>query len=157
MSLVKVSKNEYEMVTRVKDSNDKWDRDDTHTDHEILGLELVEDERRFYDINTSFQVDPDKSYLLLYAIYSTGDSFGRDEQGEFEAIDLFETHQKDIVNTNIKRIEDPYKMDRNSFNEKYRLSLIHHTGIEYTMYTPWEGYFESLDEVDKQLVRVVKI
>lgn len=170
MSYVKVIDNTHSEVTREGDPNDRWDRDDTYTYHHIKGIRLL-DEGEYYDFITTFEVDPQKVYFLLYGIYSTGNSFGHDE-GEIQFVDLYETME--MAQKNLKRIEEHHKTykklnDRwtqpskeekkelkdlkKTFNE-WSVKLVTQSGREYDFHVPWHGYFERLEQVEIEPVMV---
>ena len=134
----------YTETTRVGVSDDKWDRDDTRTDHNIIGFKIV-DENNYFDFEVKFNIDTNKEYYLLYVIYGTGDSFGRDD-GQIEFVGFYEN--VNIAEENLKRIEEHYKKvkyDRKYDN--YDLILLNEENKEYKIRPPWLGYFENMDEI----------
>jgi hypothetical protein len=137
MKNIRIIDKVYTTTIRECDSEDCWDRDDTSMDHDIIGF-VVKEEKDYGDISVNFDPKYDKEYYLLSVIYDTGDSFGRDE-GQIEFIDLYENLA--IAEENSRRI-------REDESDKYSVKLLHETGKEYDVHTPWKGYFEDLRGVE---------
>lgn len=138
---IRVDYDERRYVTRARSPGDEWDRDDTAADISINGIEIVP-EARYRDITVPFDVDINKSYILLWADYNTGDSFGHDEN-YVEFIDLFET---------IERAQAARKALENSTG--YSCTYVREDGSEISTSIPWDGYFESLNELRLEVVSV---
>lgn len=144
-------------VTR-EATQDKWDRDDTSSDWAVNGIELVPEEHGSADLYAKFPVKINKTYWLVYAIYSTGDSFGRDENGSLEEIEIYEdeTMAWDCARE-IRKHADMYSAIERSYRLKmkkpkdfdsYTVKVIGGDGKEMEVHTPWNGYFESLSYVE---------
>ena len=123
-------------------TEDEWDRDDTYTDHNIQGFRAVK-EKDYYDLSVGFDVKKYKHYYLVYVIYDTGDSFGRDD-GQIEFVGLYQ--DRSVAEENKRRIDKNEKVD--SFSVK----LVTEDDEEFDCHTPWKGYFEcfhgaSIEEV----------
>jgi hypothetical protein len=85
--------------------------------------------------------------LVVWATYSTGDSFGRSHGGSSEVFGIF---------TDIKsatELRDALS-DFNTRGKSSRLEITTSDGQKFTDYVPWTGYFESLDAVDIDVVTV---
>jgi hypothetical protein len=160
MTKIKVVDRKTSHVTKERDPSDEGDRDSTDTDHNIVGIYESKD---YGDVEVGFKLDKNKRYYLLYVNYDTGDSFGRDG-GQISFINLFENEEK--ANENRRRIEEHYKKfkdsrDYNVYGEKlqeshYSVRLVAENGEEY-MYSPeWMGYFEDMNSVDVDAVKVVE-
>jgi hypothetical protein len=156
-------------VTEPGDPDDRWDRDNTATEHYIRGIRVV-GEKDYYDLQTAFDIDPKRPYFLMYAIYSTGDSFGHDE-GRIEYVGLFE--ELEFAHENVARIrrhneiyqqlndrwyrsskqmsKEQLKKLEKSF-EPYTVRLVTEDGQEYDVHVPWHGYFERLIDVEVEPV-----
>lgn len=115
----------------------EWDRDSTDGQVTVYGIRRSD---VYPDIMTTFEPIVGKVYHLIWAQYSTGDSFGTDG-GQYEFIDLFESEEaaKDLVSY-LENIEDV------NFDGNY----IQEDGTEVRFYPPWIGYFEHLDFVKYQ-------
>lgn len=170
MSYVKVIDVVHVSVTREGDPNERWDGDDTYESHHIKGIKVV-DEGSYYDFVAAFDVDPSKTYYLLYTIYSTGNSFSH-EEGKIQFVDLFETLEK--AQKNLKRIEEhnktykklndrwarPSKEEQRELNklkktfDEWSVRLVTESGREYDFHVPWHGYFERLTTVEIEPVLV---
>lgn len=168
---VRVNDNVVGGVSRYADPDSDYDRDDTWQEHYIESISQA-DENQFYDLTVEFDLDPKCEYYLLYAIYSTGDSFGHDE-GRIEFVGLYENSY--AANENMRRIEAHYETYR-QLNDRwyhsskqmsktelknleknfdsYSVTLIANDGREYKVSVPWTGYFESLTDVRVETVLV---
>lgn len=146
MTHIAIDYTRHEYVTRERDPTDSWDRDCTAADIDIYGIELVLDgEKSYRDISVPFEIDRNKSYLLLWADYNTGDSFGRDDN-QVEFIDLFESIEK--ADAARKKLSD---------STDYSTKYTREDGTEITVHIPWQGYFESLNSLNIAVVRVTSI
>lgn len=154
MSIIQVDYDKQFQITR--HGTGYLDGDDSVTDYEINGIKIVTD-RDFRDFITSIDVKQDVEYLLLYAIYSTGDSFSRAECGMIEFIDLFTVDQINLVKDNIQRIKDHNKTQSKDFYDDTMLWLVTPDEQEYKIYVPWKGFFENLEEVDYKRVKVTDV
>jgi hypothetical protein len=85
------------------------------------------------------EYEPNRPYYLVYAIYDTGDSFGRDE-GRIEYIGLYS--DLEVAHENERRCRECV--------EGYSVTLVTDSGKEYKVSTPWVGYFEHLQYVDTE-------
>lgn len=131
-------------VTREGDPEDRWDRDDTAADISIDGVRLSE---RYFDVVLPTDYDPSKPLYLLWANYNTGDSFGHDAN-QTEWIDIFQDEQKAYAAA--KALES-FKDDNNTYSGTY----IRDDGSSCTVHLPWLGYFESLNSVNVERVKVL--
>jgi hypothetical protein len=123
MRLIKYS---YTTTTREADSDDSWDRDDTATTWAVEGLKWEEGD--------AFAIG-DVLYAT-YVIYSTGDSFGHDEDHYCKLICV--NKDKDIAYKN---------RDRVGSADNYRFYVEEDNGEQLDCYASWNGYFESLSSV----------
>lgn len=152
-------------TTRQADPDDQWDRDDTATDryYEEEAEIVYSDEHPDWKTqpppliqgadSSYIPIPPDRSHVntwyVVYVGYSTGDSFGHDENEYVEFVDVFE--DRDLANGLNVLIEDNYRRDP-SFSTEYRVKYL---GNEY--YTgAWKGYFESIHEQGVLELRVVR-
>lgn len=132
-----------ETVTRQADSDDRWDRDDTFTDWYVTGIKVVPKED-YFDVIAPFDVNKRDWYWLVYAVYSTGDSFGSDQDGCMEILDLFMDGDK------AQACADSVDGSNSS------VTWIREDGSEGKLaYVPWNGYFESLSYVRCEKVTVI--
>lgn len=85
---------------------------------------------------------------MLFCVFGTGDSFSRHD-GQIEFVGLYES--EDIAKRNKKAIEknsDEYRKDHSMRSDLYSVELEAAGGKKYKISAPWNGYFESLDEVN---------
>ena len=132
------------------DADDEWSRDSYAEDHIILGIKEVKN-NKYFDLPLE---DGEGPIYLLYAIYSTGDSFGHDE-GQFEAVMLH--HNQEVAERNKALIEEHYKKYKPEAGcmEAYSLKLYTDSGKEFTLSVPWTGFFESLTMVEVEGVEIL--
>ena len=116
----------------------------TGTDNTINGIEQVSD-NSFSELVTDFDIVPGESYYLLYAIYSTGDSFSRSE-GEVEFVGLYK--DPTVAKSNADRIWD----NNEHHDSSHSVNLVTEDGKEYLLSVPWKGYFENLSDVSVKTV-----
>jgi hypothetical protein len=144
----------YTTATREADEDDSWDRGNTDTTHYIKGMEIVTAPNQSVDLEVPFKIVPDKSYYLIYALYTTGDTFGSDT-GNIEYIGLYKTYKECQVNeTRIyahQRGPDPTikvksKAKKDKYSE-YSVELISPSGQPYMVGCPWNGYFNGLESI----------
>jgi hypothetical protein len=138
MTSIRVLHTSRSYVTRAASSDDRWDRDDTHTDHSVTGLEIGEDHHRL----SIPDAEPGEILHLVYAVYSTADSFGRDDDQCFEPILVH--RDLDLANRNASALA---AVDRDAgYGARVELIMDDGTPLPYTL--PWLGYFESLSFVE---------
>lgn len=104
----------------------------------------VEDERRTYygdGLGKDLDVNAGDTVYAVVVVYTTGDSFGRDG-GQTKVLDAF-TDPAEAAALAQRATEHDSNKDGYGFQ---------HNGVDY--YTPWCGYFESLDSIDVWDVQV---
>ena len=128
--------------TTTPDPDDRWERANTSTQHLIYGFEVTESS---FDLAVRFEPEFEVDYYLLFAVYSTGDTFGHDVGSGIEFLGLYE--KVETAELNRKRVEGKSSID------DYTVTLLTDFGIDYDFYIPWFGYFEGLDYIDIETVR----
>lgn len=128
-------------VTRRGDPNDQWDRDDTAADLRVVGVQVAD---RYFDVALPTKYDPSKPLYLVWVDYDTGDSFGRD-CNRFEAVDIFQDQKR----------ENSAKLDLEK-GQGYTRKYTRDDGKKIDYHCPWEGYFESLNTIHVEEVRIVE-
>ena len=125
-----------EYVTRERNPDDQWDRDDTRSEHTMQFISIAR-EGSWNTISYPGEVKPGDKVYLLFAVYSTGDSFGHDED---RSVELISVH-KDLncAKYNYKVLEG---VDKDNYASSVVLSQ--DDGSTWKMSPPWCGYFESL-------------
>lgn len=141
-SIVEVVFDREERITRARDPDDKWDNDCTEADISVHGIKVV-DEENYRHMAVPFKVVSGQTYYLLWADYNTGDSFGS-YGNQVEFVDLFQTYEAAEI----------AKQELLS-SKKYSTKYTRDDGTRIDFYIPWEGYFESLNELNIESVGVV--
>lgn len=143
MTFLRVNSECDRYVTREARSDDEWDRDDTATDWNFRNVYIV-DENSSWDLVLPFDVKQGDDVWVVAAVYSTGDSFGHDRGYCVEYIDGFlDKHKARDCARAIEATQKSFD-DRTDKEAKW----IREDGTEGKLdYVPWNGYFESLDEV----------
>lgn len=138
-------------------NSSKWERPDTYTEHELLEIRLskLSDTLRsvscfdYRTENTPLDLKAGDIVHVVYAVYSTGDSFGLDSK---MCLEILSVH-KDIA-VALENCDAAYKTDDHIVRgeaEKMRLVIKQDDGTSYELKgyaIPWNGYFESLDYVE---------
>lgn len=139
---LKVNKSGERRSTRSPQSDDQWDRGDTETDWEVSGVEIVDSEKDHYDVMADFKVKPGDRIWLVYAIYSTGDSFGNDRGS---SIEFFTAHKNEEIASDNGEILA--RMSKSDSHYNFNAAITLDSGLRMVVHVPWMGYFEGLDNV----------
>ena len=139
---IDITERQYE--TSESDPDDKYDRANTDTDRSIHGFKVV-NEDTYSDFPVDFLPEYGIPYLLLYAVWSTGDSFGHDSRSHIEYYGLFRADQAEFV-TRLKAFLEAQKRELDDEYDEMR----EFEGKKYCF--PWNGYFDSLSEVEIETV-----
>lgn len=84
---------------------------------------------------------------VIYAVWSSGDSFGSDSQGSYEFLCVNHDRDKAYANLEKLRRHSPGPYDYTTGGNQVEVDL--DDGSTMTVYTgSWRGYFESLDTMD---------
>lgn len=151
-STIRILYDQYCNVINESNPDDRWDKDDVSWFTTINGLSKninknysdYSPRSSYENMTIPFEVDDDKAYFLLYAIYSTGDSFHW-EEGRTDFICLFET---------IEKAEEARTILKNASG--YSANILLENETEFRYHIPWNGYFERLQSIEVQLVRVIE-
>jgi len=92
-----------------------------------------------------FDVDVGDTVYVIWAEYSSGDSFGHSDRGSTEILQVYKSLNK------AKLAHDMLEKSR-----KYECKIFSEVGEEVKCFIPWIGYFESLDKLHLD-VRFVEI
>lgn len=127
---------EYE-VTRDEDPEDRWSVADTYTSWSTHGVELthVDDE---HALPADFQVAVGDEVHVVYLVYSTGDSFHREEGKCLEVISFHKNSA--LAHENAERVRTGPRSDG-------KIEIEFDSGAKVKRYCNWDGYFESIDNV----------
>lgn len=135
--------------------DDEWSRDSYSTSHNIVGFKSALDAaNRYYDLTVPYRPEDDETYYVLFAVWTTGDSFGRDPGRGIEYIGFYTADQLDVANENMRKIEK----DDSSRSEGFSVTLKTPDGKKtFKQSCGWKGYFESLDYVDIASVNKINV
>ncbi len=133
MKYLELLRTSHSVDTSEADPNDSWDRPNTYTTHRVEGLRLC-DKDGYGCLPVDDDIKSGDTLWVLYAIYSTGDSFGHDEGGQFEWLSWHRTEE--LAQKNLSAIEAGAS------------SLTLDNGKRQDFYRGWDGYFESLDSLE---------
>lgn len=129
-------------VTREADPEDSWGADDTSTSWSIKGISLSDSDSQ-HALPADFAVEVGDTVYVVYAIYSTGDTFHRADGEYLEVLSFHknrETAYKNEASLNGRR-------DRGSAGNDFQMTIEFDNGKKVQRHCPWDGYFESLDSV----------
>lgn len=135
---------EYWQVEPPEDSDEPYSyRGETGGRVTNVVAEVENDIRNYYGDGhgKDLDVNPGDTVYVVVVEYSTGDSFGRDG-GQSKVLDIFTT-AKEAADLAERATAHDYNKDGFGFR---------HNGVDY--YTPWCGYFESLDSIEVWDVQV---
>lgn len=128
-------------------------RGTTNTSWYVRGLVLIDDNdpnRRYvgYHESTPVAFEPERGqvYHLLYAVYSTGDSFGTDYGRCFEVIGVYK--DREVAEENLKRLENGPPRKYGEYAEPTVELKLEGSNKAQRYYRPWMGYFERLDRLE---------
>lgn len=110
--------------------------------------DIVRKTNEYPDIVSSLDIAPGTRALVVWAVWSTGDSFGHSSGSGTEAFGIF---------TDLKSAEELQKAmeDYSSGNRKDDIVVTTSDGQVFKLgYMPWFGYFDSLDSVRIDAVSV---
>ncbi len=120
---LKFSVHVHTWVTHEADSDDEWDRDSTDGVVTVTKCHLARKDG-YNHLGIEFDVDVGDTIWLVWAQYSTGDSFGCDG-GQYELCSVHKSkHEADAEIERLGKLND------------------------YSV--PWSGYFECLDFIKAQ-------
>ena len=111
------------------------------TSWSIDGLELVP-ETEAYDVMTLAPIKNGEEYYLLYAVYSTGDSFGWDRDDSIEFFGIYTN--KELAEENMVTLRDS-----NSHDVMLKRELADGSVVEDDKdFIPWIGWGTSLSYLE---------
>jgi hypothetical protein len=142
----------YYGCSRERDPSYKYDRGEKYTEHSIRGFRIAK-KSDCCDVFVNFMPKKNVPYYLLYAIYDTGDSFGRD-CGKIEFFDLYANREPAEASC---KILNGFTSNQNH-NERsdYSVTIFDDKFKPYKTTVPWLGYFETLQNVYVETVYLEK-
>ena len=129
----------YGGYSREPETENKWDAGEQFTEHSIQGFKIA-NKSEYRDLVASFMPKKNKPYYLVYAIYDTGNSFGRD-CGKIEFFDLFDNIQ--VAEANVKILNGI----RDKSKHGIQITIYDNEFKPYKTQVPWLSYFECLQGV----------
>jgi hypothetical protein len=124
-------------------------RDTVVTHHDIRGFSVS---TGYSDLETLLKIK-DKDYFLLYVLYSTGDSFGRDE-GRIDFVELYD--DKELAHAAEKVIRECYLQSNRGRNHSGMVSIPMADGKKREIYIAgFNDYFGGVDDVRVETVRPI--
>jgi hypothetical protein len=121
---------------RDPDPNDNWDRGDTSSSTDFGDLFLSK-EGQDTNLTIPGEVNVGDQLFIIVAEYSTGDSFGHDENACIEVISAHRYREIAEHNCGILR----------NVTKEYSANIFLDDGRMFKTHVPWTGYFESLTEL----------
>lgn len=107
-------------------------------------FDKIEKTEKYPDVSSVQDIKQGEMCFVVWAEWSSGDSFGSSSKGCKEAIAVF-TNSVDAFGL-MNAIKNPKKSGKYDDSQAY--SFTASTGQEYeSSCPPWAGYFESLDSV----------
>jgi hypothetical protein len=132
----------YTEVTREADPEDSWGADDTSTSWSVDGVSLSDKDGQ-HALPADFPVEAGDTVYVLYAVYSTGDTFHRAD-GEYLEVISFHKNGT-IAHKNCAHLSS--RKNRGSAGNDFQMTIEYDSGAKVQRHCPWDGYFESLDYV----------
>jgi hypothetical protein len=151
---IRIIDDTHQCDTSEVDPDDNWSRADTDTSHSIEYIKIVDD-KDYNDLVVPFKIDSQKNYFLLSVVYSTGNSFGHDG-GQISFIELYS--DLELAEQNRKEIEEHNHNFSDTYHssKKNELKITNQAGKTYQCYCCWIGYFERVEDVRIDTVRVLE-
>lgn len=143
-------------VTRHSDPDERWDADDTSTTWRApdkISLSKP-DTWNFETDDLPWEVKAGDTIFMVWLQYSTGNSFGRNDGEYHEVVGWYQNVDDAIKCQTAIENEDPnYRFEEGGNTIQVPTFDGQATRKLYT--GSWKGYFESLDDVQVETVRVV--
>lgn len=103
--------------------------------------QFIESEPDHPDVVCPYKLEQGDSAFVVWAEWSTGDSFGRGERNSVEAIAMF----KDIKSA--LDLKNKILVHNQGKEDKYHFKCLDGQEIKLG-YAAWKGYFETLEDVN---------
>lgn len=120
-------------ITQDADPEDEWSRDSVGKNWSIEGVELSRADGE-HCLAPDFPAAVGDEVYAVYAVYSTGDTFGHEDGAYLEVISFHKS--KEIAEKNLAAM---------SSHAGGQMTIHFDGGGVVGRYCPWDGYFESLD------------
>jgi hypothetical protein len=139
-------------------AEDDWYRANTSTSRYLNGIRLapVNSDGKlvgYCDLTVKGPLEVGKSYWLVYTEYSTGDSFGHDENSRVEYHELYDSETKAkaalaLLEAGDKIADDgkwTYSSKPKDKDDYWTTHILTNEGERLPVSKSWNGYFESLN------------
>lgn len=152
LEMVRVYGNKYVANLGGSDPEDRWSRDSTETSWDVYGAgKTVPSGYRVFD---SMCTRLRGKLYAVYAIWSTGDSFGSDSCAEFEIVWIYDNEKQALAVIDLIKEHAAWYRKKDdlylscSVEQKFPMVNIPlHDGETMGINAPWNGYFERLEDV----------
>lgn len=133
----------YKKITENNQEYGQNDDSDFHSTNSSFYYEFIKNNdeissENWETINIDYDPNKYKKLYLVYATYSTGDSFGHQAGAEIEFFDLYP--DEEMANEAKKQIQ--FRSDEE------QLCYVSSNGTGVKIGNPWNGHFESLDYIN---------
>lgn len=157
MTKIYYSFDSYSHVTRHSDPDERWDADDTSTTWRApdkVSLEKQRDSWREETDDLPWDVKPGDIVFMVWVQYSTGNSFGRSDGEYHEVVGWYQNAEdaykcRDAIDGDARK---PYEYGQDG--NKVGVPTFDGKGTRPLYTGSWKGYFESLDHVSIETLRV---
>ena len=132
-----------------------WEKSHSHS---VGSTAIIRATARYGGVPVDFEPKVGKTVYLVYMIWSSGDSFGRDDQGSSEQL-IYRTREdaekaRAVLLEPLPKVETQQSWDEHVASHTVKVPLPSGNG-EQTFCRPWFGHFESLDSIDIHELTVV--
>lgn len=136
--------------TEYTESSEQWGSWSSSHENSFSDIEKVTTE--YADIYSEIDLDKTKAYLV-WAEYSTGNSFGTSTRSQIEIIKLLSSEQDALtLKSYLLKKNEAYKNGRYHTGDFKVADTVFIEGKSQKIYTPWEGWFETLEDIHVQEV-----
>lgn len=139
-------------VTRERNPDDQWDADDTQTSWYPEAVLLTDCDSE-HAMPADFDVQVGDMVHVVYAVYSSGDSFCSLEGCNLEILSVHKN--EDIARSNAKLAREAKEGVGKDWEENWNITLDTDSGVKLKFHCPWFDYFESLDYVEVYSGKVI--
>lgn len=105
-------------------------------------------------LHASIEPASGETVWLVTVGYTTGDSFGRQPDTQFEFVDLYRTEDEAIevakaIRAHQERTRGLGSYDNKiTYEDRHTMAIRFGNGVDRTMHLPWAGYFEHLEFIE---------
>jgi hypothetical protein len=139
----------YRYVTKEADPDNRWSGEDTDANVSFKSVHrhMPKNTSSYEEMYPCFPMEYDKTYFVVWAEFSTGDSFSN-SGGHYEVIDVF--LDESLAEKCAHNAE--HEMKEENWLKFYTYER--QNGEVIRQSCPWAGYFNSLDDVRVESFRL---